>query len=372
MRVMILEPYPNIQGPLPRIVPLLSEALRQAGCEVVAERWGRHREQEDWREKTLGRIGDIRRIRAALARDRVDVLLVESSHDWKTVTRDLALLLATRGLRRAAVLQIHGSLLECIEGGGHAGFKAASRMLFRQCDGVVVSSQVERVALARFAPECRFFVAANVYAPEPAAPPAVVPAEWRLPADRPVIFHAARLIPEKGVRDLLAAMPAVLRAVPCHLLLAGVGPLEAEVQAAVSRPPLAGHVSWVRYLDRPHLELAYGRTDVFVLPTYHPEGLPAVIQDALGHGLPIVATPTRAIADHVRDGVNGRLVPARDPAKLAAALVELLSDPALRQRMSAANREKAKEFSSDKVAQQYLQILEQALRPAPGGSDSRG
>jgi len=84
----------------------------------------------------------------------------------------------------------------------------------------------------------------------------------------------------------------------------------------------------VGYLDWAHLELAYSLTTIFVLPTYHIEGFPAVIQDALGHGLPIIATPIRGVADHLIDGIHARLIPPKHPAKLAQALVELLKDPA--------------------------------------------
>jgi glycosyltransferase involved in cell wall biosynthesis len=361
MRILILEPYANIQGPLPKIIPLLTAALRQAGCEVVAEHWGRHREGETLWEQLLGRISDIHHIRATWSREPFDILLIQSAHNWKTLIRDILLVYATRARSRRVVLQIHGSLLEPIEGIEHKCFKWATRFVFRRCDAVFVSSHIEAEAFSRFAPECRFYVVKNVYLPNALEAPEQVPPEWRLPEGRPVVFFAGRFIREKGILDLLTALPLVLQQENCHLLLAGVGPLELEVQSYLSRLPWAEHVSWVKYLDRQQLELAYSRTTIFVLPTYHIEGFPAVIQDALGHGLPIVTTPIRGVADHLVDGVHALMVEPRQPEQLAHALTALLRDEKLRHQMAIANREKIRDFSPDVVGAEYMQILNSLL-----------
>jgi glycosyltransferase involved in cell wall biosynthesis len=171
------------------------------------------------------------------------------------------------------------------------------------------------------------------------------------------------LIPEKGIQVLLAAIPLVLEQVECHFLIAGIGPLESEVRTRLSEPPYKGHVSWAGYLDWDHLELAYSLTTVFTLPTYYFEGFPAVIQDALGYGLPIVTTATRGMADHLVDGVHARMVPPQDPAALAKALIDLLQDPSRRRSMSVTNLKKAEDFSPEVVAPQYIRILEELLGP---------
>jgi len=360
----MLTPFPTIQGPLPVIVPLLMDTLRRGGMEVFAEHWGRHKDEESYYDKLWGRVADIRRIRATLshASPPVDVLYIASSHDWNTIVRDLTLLKISRGLYKRSILQIHGSSLDRIQGPGYKGFKTASKLLFRLCDGIIVSSSQERRCLAEFFPGGRFFVADNIYQ-SPVPPPAERggPAAWGLPEDRPIIFFAARLIPEKGILDLLEAMPLVLAEAPCHLLVAGVGPLAEEVQRRLSGPPLSGRATWVRYLDRGLLELAYSLTDIFVLPTYHNEGFPAVIQDALGHGLPIITTPTRGLADHLVDGIHSLHVPPGNSPALAAALLKLIGDSGLRRRMEAANRKKAEDFSPQVVGQQYQNILQQVL-----------
>jgi glycosyltransferase involved in cell wall biosynthesis len=361
-----LGPHPGIKGPLPKIVPLLLTALRHQGNVVVQCGWGRRRDQESLGEKIFGRLLDILRILRELRRYGPDIFLVISTLDDRSLLRDNLLLLASLGLKLPTVMQFHGSRLDAIGQPGQPIFKAAARMLFSLCEGVIVSSHEERQALSWFSPRQRFFVADNIYHPEFCAPSSQVPPGWNLPPGKPIVFFAARLIPEKGILDLLTAIPLILQKIPCHFLLAGGGPLEPEIRERLSRSPWKEHTSWVGYLDWPHLELAYNLTSIFVLPTYHDEGFPAVIHDALGHGLPIVTTPVRGLADHLADGIHARLVPPQNPVELARAVVELLEDPILRQRMGTANREKSLAFRPDVVVPQYLRIFGQIIGPKAG------
>lgn len=82
--------------------------------------------------------------------------------------------------------------------------------------------------------------------------------------------------------------------------------------------------------------------DVFVLPSYR-EGLPRAAIEAAASGLPLVLTDIRGCREVIRTGVEGFLVPVRDPVALAEALLRLLDDAGLRARMGAAARRRAEE-----------------------------
>src|SRR5581483_7773435 len=115
------------------------------------------------------------------------------------------------------------------------------------------------------------------------------------------------------------------------------------------------------------LAVSYRDADVFVLPTYHPEGFPTAISEAMSAGLPVVTSNVRGNADHLIEGRNALFVPPRDPDALAEALERVLSDPRLRERMARANREKVKEFAPERVARGYVDVLEELLSlPEPG------
>jgi glycosyltransferase involved in cell wall biosynthesis len=107
--------------------------------------------------------------------------------------------------------------------------------------------------------------------------------------------------------------------------------------------------------------------DLFVLPSTL-EGLPVAVLEAMAAGRPVVATQIDALAEAVVAGQTGVLVPPKDPAALAAALEELLSNGELRQRMGGAARARAAEvFAADAAAAKMASVYDQVLaRSHPG------
>src|SRR5207302_5576264 len=97
--------------------------------------------------------------------------------------------------------------------------------------------------------------------------------------------------------------------------------------------------------------------DIAVLPTYYPEGLPKFLLEAAASGLPLVATDVPGCGDIVRHGVNGLIVPPRDPHALASAVAKLAADESLRTRFGQNSREIAsKEFSIVAVTAEYAEL----------------
>jgi glycosyltransferase involved in cell wall biosynthesis len=124
----------------------------------------------------------------------------------------------------------------------------------------------------------------------------------------------------KGGSVLLEAWKRVRERVP-----------DAELTIAGPTQPPPGEappgVSWVGHVDRPALTQLYTSSSVFVLPSlFEPWGF--VFFEAMGHGLPCVATSCCAMPEIVDDGLTGRLVPRGEWEPLADALIELLTDPA--------------------------------------------
>jgi glycosyltransferase involved in cell wall biosynthesis len=151
-------------------------------------------------------------------------------------------------------------------------------------------------------------------------------AELGLEPGRPIVLVPARLQPVKGHADLIALLPALRERVPDLLVLcAGTGPLAAELPG---RAESAGVAEMVRFLghrgDIPRLMAA---ADLVALPS-RAEGVPSALLEAMAARRAVVATAVGGVAEAVADGVEGRLVAAGDGAGFAAALAELLLDPA--------------------------------------------
>lgn len=124
----------------------------------------------------------------------------------------------------------------------------------------------------------------------------------------------------KGGSVLLDAWPLVRERVPtAELVIAGPG-----AQPDRQLPP---GVEWIGWVDRAGLAELYQSASVFVLPsTFDP--CPNVFREAMGYGLACVGTFCCAIPEIIQDGVTGRLVPIGEAQPLAAALAELLAEPA--------------------------------------------
>lgn len=344
--------------------PLLT-TLESIGCEVATDVWGRHDEQESLRQKVLGRIDDIRRIKRRLARARPDLMLVHTSHDWKTLVRDVLLLFATRRRRIQTVLQLHGSQPETLLQSGNTLFKLVSGWVVRLSDAVLVLSSEEREKWKRFHPAGRFYVVTNPFVgPAPDQSNPGHEPRWRrsVAPGVPIILFVGRLMKEKGVFDLLDAFAQLKGATQAHLLVVGDGDAREELQHHIRRLDLTERVTPTGYLEADELQATYDAATIFVLPTWWFEGFPTVIAEAMHAGLPIVTTPIRGTVDHLQGGVNALFVPPHNPAAVAEAVLRLLHDRPLAQRMSAANRNAITKFAPAVVATGYQHVLNDVLR----------
>lgn len=170
-----------------------------------------------------------------------------------------------------------------------------------------------------------------------------------------------RLEEQKGHAFLLQALPALVAEFgEATLLLAGDGRLRPTLEQQARDLGVAHHV---RFLGtRRDIPTIYRALDVFVLPSRW-EGLPLALLEAMGAGLPVVATGVGGVKDVIRDGVNGRLVPPRNPEALAAAVMEIVRRPDRGQVLGDQARNTVKEHYSqeamlEKLAALYLELYE--------------
>ena len=185
-------------------------------------------------------------------------------------------------------------------------------------------------------------------------------AEFGLPADALVAGVVAQLIPRKGHRYLLAALPALLARHPrLQVLIFGQGPLEAELRAEVEAAGLAGAVHFTGF--RHDLPRWLGGLDLLVHPA-DMEGLGVSLLQASAAAVPIVTSRAGGLPEAVQDGVTGILCPPGDVAALGAAIDRLAGDAALRARFGAAGRARIlAEFSIDAMVDGNLRIYRQVL-----------
>jgi glycosyltransferase involved in cell wall biosynthesis len=192
------------------------------------------------------------------------------------------------------------------------------------------------------------------------APPArPVASEPSRVEDGPLVLFVGRLVPEKGVGVLLDAWRRLPAGHGATLAVIGDGPLAPEVAAAPG-------VRLLGPLPRERLPVAYAAAQLVAVPSIptprfrEPWGL--VCNEALHQATPVVATTAvGAVAGGlVRDGETGLVVPPGDPAALAAALVRLLDDEALRAQLGEAGRAALAGHSFEAMADAFGEALTRA------------
>jgi teichuronic acid biosynthesis glycosyltransferase TuaC len=115
-------------------------------------------------------------------------------------------------------------------------------------------------------------------------------------------------------------------------------------------------IRYVGMVPYDSLEKSYQDADIFVLTSLS-EGMPSVILEAMGCGLPIVASDVGGNNEIVQEGKNGFLIKDDDVITLAEKLTTLINNPALRKEMGLSSRERSLEFDWKNIMNRYNELI---------------
>lgn len=232
---------------------------------------------------------------------------------------------------------------------------AANRRFYGRAAAVVALSAAIRNALAQLDPALPVEVipsagsALTVREGEPARLRAACSAGHPAPF---IVGHVGALVDShKGQSQLIDVARRLRGRHPdLQFVFVGSGPDETRFRRQASG---LGNVHFAGQTDMVGSWLA--AFDVFAYPSRH-EGLGSVLIDALGFGLPVVATRVGGIPEIITDGENGVLCEPGDADALERALVSFLADPARRTVVAAANRRRAAAFSAAVMTDRYIAL----------------
>ncbi len=189
---------------------------------------------------------------------------------------------------------------------------------------------------------------------------------WPAPeaAGAPIVLLAARMLWNKGIEEFVEAA-LILRTKGVTARFAMVGDTDLGSPSAIPRQQLldwqgSGVVEWWGHQEE--MPRIFKQANLVCLPSHGGEGVPKVLLEAAASGRAIVAADVPGCREIVRPGINGMLVPPRNPVALAAAIEELLRDPERRLQMGGRGREiAANEFSEETVVHQTLALYRELL-----------
>ncbi|MFC1570494.1 glycosyltransferase family 4 protein [Candidatus Omnitrophota bacterium] len=144
-----------------------------------------------------------------------------------------------------------------------------------------------------------------------------------LPRDKFILFTVRNLVPRMGLENLIDSMPFVLEQVKdAHLIIGGVGALEAELKDMVKFLKLEGAVSFAGLIPEDKLPLYYQAADLFILPTKQLEGFGMVTVEALSSGLPVLGTPVGGTVEILSKLNDDFLFRGTDPDSMARLIIK--------------------------------------------------
>lgn len=208
-------------------------------------------------------------------------------------------------------------------------------------------------------------VANGIDPPRPAADPegdAAFRARFAAP-DEALVFFIGRLVYEKGVHVLLDAVPRILERRPgTRFVIAGEGPLRAELEARAHALGIARRVTFYGYADDNARDRFFRTAQAAVFPSlYEPFGIVAL--EAMASGTPVIVGRTGGFAEIVRHGANGLHAEPGDAASLADAVVDLLSTDGLAETLRReALREVRARYAWKSIADQTAGVYEEVLQ----------
>lgn len=240
----------------------------------------------------------------------------------------------------------------------------------RRCDALIaVSNEVAR-SVPRWcgvSPRKVYTVYNGVdiqaFAPNPEAREAVRRQYCVIPEDRLIVFlsHVTR---QKGLHVLIKSLPDVLaqwRGI--KLLVAGEGDFLDGAKRLVGSLGLGRHIIFTGHVPHERSASHLNAADLFVLPTLRQEGMPFALLEAMACQKPVVTSRIGGIPSVVEHGVNGLLVPPGNAAGLTRAILRLLDDEELAERIARKARETVvRGYSIDSMVDGTLRVFDAALR----------
>jgi len=178
---------------------------------------------------------------------------------------------------------------------------------------------------------------------------------------RPNILFVGRFNePRKGFRYLIRAMPMIRSQFPnARLIVVGQG-VSDRYERFLEHNGI-NDVVFAGFVSAQDLPRYYASADVFVAPSTGRESFGLILLEGLASGTPVVASSIAGYSGVIRQGIDGVLVEPKDPQALALAIVRVLADASLRERLVASGREHVRQFSWAVVAERLLDVYQRAI-----------
>lgn len=351
--VRVLVTVPRKRG---GVTAFWDAVVPELDAEVSLIEVGSGSERPSWLTRFAGLAGAVRRMWVALSRERVDAVVVNPSLDPLSLVRDGTLVIMARCRGARVVAMFHGWQSQTEALVDH-GLRGILRLAFGRADATIVLSSGFRDTLRRWGWTCPVHTTTTVVDPylssslRDGRPPAV-----RGAGTSPRVLYLSRVTRDKGIFVTLDAVRMAREQAPDSTLIVAGDGLDRDAAQMY-----AADMPWVEFrgdVRGDQKRDVFIRSDVYLLPTRHGEGMPTTVLEAMYAGLAVVTRPVGGLADFLRDGENALVTDSLDPREYARLTVRLCNDDALRIRLATQAKTLAQaKFTSAAVAERMDRVL---------------
>jgi glycosyltransferase involved in cell wall biosynthesis len=368
MKILIATPNTALLGGIAKYYEKIREHFT---ADVTYFFVGRQQADAGRMARAKGTILGYARFAAAVARGGYDLVVVNPSLSFNrtdvSLAREGLLLILAKTFGVPVLVFFRGwdlrteALLD-----RRAGWPF--RFIYGRADAYIVLARAFRAAIQRWRFQAPVFVETTCV-DDDFFDEALAADRSSRKSDRFQILFLGRIVPEKGVFEALATYRLLKATHPTvTLTVVGDGPALAEARAYVREHQLAD-VAFPGFLEGAAKRAAFAAADVYLFPSFWPEGMPNAVLEAMASGTPVVARLAGGLTDFFEDGRMGFSTESGDPAVYADLVERLIADPDLRTRIGTYNRAYARErFAASAVAAR----LEAICRSVVDQTSARG
>lgn len=366
MKVLITKPDHESQGGVANYYKKL-----QAKFEIPAEYFivGRRGNEKYLLSKITRLVSDYWNYFRCLNGNNIDLVHINPSLDLKSFMRDgIFVLLA--GAKKKKILVFFRGWQKSFETRVEHNFIWLFKFLFGKSDAFIVLSDYFKKKLEEWGIRQAIYKEVTVidnnelkgFDIKSVVTKRLGSKKWR-------ILFLSRIIKNKGIYETIEAISLLSKKYPnVELIVAGDGEELENVKSLIHNRKI-NNVIFSGYVKGEEKRRIYEDSHVFCFPTYHGEGLPVSIVEAMAYGLPVVTRPVGGIADFFKDGVNGFITESKDANIFADLLERLLLDKKLYEKISLSNYHYAQShFLASDAAIRLERIYRRALKKCGRGS----
>lgn len=185
-----------------------------------------------------------------------------------------------------------------------------------------------------------------------------------LPLEKDIILFLGALIPKKGPDILLKAMSKIIKKhTNMMLILAGSGIMRKELEKLSQKLGIKGNVKFTGFVEERLKPLYYKASDIFVLPSIiKTEVFPVTLLEASASGLPMVVSDLDTFKCIIEEGYNGLFTKRGDEKNLADAIIYLLENEDIREKIGKNARKKVENYSWERIAEMTEEVYKSLIK----------